>query len=167
MRFWALGLALIVLLTDLGTKAWVQNTIWLRYYPIIDGFFTIQHATNSGIAFGWFDDVDSSWKTPLLVVMALLAVSLVLYYLWTTPRSERVLLLSLGLLLGGIVGNLIDRVLHGAVVDFIKIHWGTKFVWPTFNIADSAITIGVIVILLHSFLAPASKEEPQREPSSQ
>jgi len=167
LRLWALGLGLIVLIADLATKAWVQKTLWLQYYPVIDGFFTIQYATNSGIAFGWFDKVDSSLKTPILSLMALLAIGLVLYYIWTTPERDRFLLLSLGLLLGGIMGNLIDRLLHGAVVDFLKVHWGTKFVWPTFNLADSAITTGVVVILLYSFLTPSSQEEPeQKAPSS-
>ncbi len=163
---WAVGVGLIVLIADLVTKAWVQKTAWLQYYPVIDGFFTIQYATNSGIAFGWFDEVESSLKTPILGLMALLAITLVLYYIWTTPVRERFLLLSLGLLLGGILGNLIDRLLHGAVVDFIKVHWGTKFVWPTFNLADSAITTGVVVILLYSFLTPTAEEEPQKEAPS-
>lgn len=166
LRFWAFTIAGLTLLADLVSKSWVQHTVWLRYYPVIDGFLTIQHATNSGIAFGWFDDVNSAWKTPVLGIMAVVAIGLVFYYICTTPASERILLVALGILLGGILGNLIDRVFNGAVFDFIKVHWGTRYAWPTFNLADSAITVGVLVILLHSFLHPQPEEDPQQEASS-
>ena len=152
MRWWALLLASGVFAADMASKAIVKNTFWLHYYPVIEGFFTIQYSRNEGIAFGIFHDFDSAWKLPVLSAVAVLAILLVLYYLWTTPPSEKLVFVALGLLLGGILGNFVDRLMHESVVDFLKFHYHSDFAWPTFNIADSAITSGVILIFLSSFL---------------
>lgn len=152
MRLLSLGLGTLVFVLDVLSKALVKNTGWLHYYPVVEGFFTIQYATNEGIAFGLFHDLQSEWKTPLLTAMAVLAIIMVLYYVWTTPLHEKLVFVSLGLLLGGILGNFVDRLLHRSVVDFLKLHWGASFAWPTFNLADSAITLGVALILVSTFL---------------
>lgn len=152
MRLLSLGLGTLILVLDFLSKAWVKNTAWLHYYPIVEGFFTIQYATNEGIAFGFFHDSQWQWKSPLLAAMAVLAVVMVLYYVWTTPPHEKLVFVSLGLLLGGILGNFVDRLLHRSVVDFVKLHWGSDFAWPTFNLADSAITSGVLLILVSTFV---------------
>ena len=135
---------------DLSTKWWVENTLGQRpdaRYKVIEEFLTIHYMTNEGIAFGFFQE-ESAWKTPILTGIAILALAMILYYVLTTPPQEKLLFLAFGLLLGGISGNFTDRLFDGAVVDFIKVHWGTSFAWPTFNIADSAITTGVVLILL-------------------
>ncbi len=166
MRIFAVGLGLFVFALDALTKSWVKNTLWLHDYPVIDGYFTIQYATNQGIAFGLFHDLQSSWKTPVLAAMAVAAIAMVLYYVWTTPARERLVFVSLGLLLGGISGNFVDRILHESVVDFLKLHWGHRFAWPTFNVADSAITCGVAMILLASFLGAPQKPDLKPEKDS-
>jgi signal peptidase II len=73
------------------------------------------------------------------------------YYVWQTPDEERRVFMSLGLLLGGILGNFVDRLSRGYVVDFLEFHWQDSFAWPTFNIADAAITTGVVLIIFESF----------------
>jgi lipoprotein signal peptidase/chaperone LolA len=151
MRLLALILGAGVFLLDLLTKWWVQKTFWLHYYPVLEGHVTIQYVRNEGIAFGLFHDVDSQLKPVLLSAVAVLALGVVLYYLYTTPRSERLTFLALGLLLGGISGNFVDRLLNGYVVDFLTLHWQDKFAWPTFNVADAAITTGVALILFRTF----------------
>ena len=150
MRLASLTIAMLVLVLDLATKWWVKSYLYRGSYSIVDGFFTIQYAENSGIAFGFLDSLESSWKAPLLGLLAVLATAMVLYYIWTTPDQERTALIALGLILGGILGNFIDRLMHTFVVDFIRVHWRNLFAWPTFNVADSAITSGVVLILLLS-----------------
>lgn len=151
MRRVALLLAGVVLVLDLASKWWIVHTPGLHYFPILDGFFTIEYTLNRGIAFGLLHQVESPWKPALLTLVALLALGLVAYYLLTTPPSERLLLASLGILLGGILGNLIDRLGDETVVDFLKLHWGSRFAWPTFNIADAAISTGVLLVLFDAF----------------
>lgn len=161
----AVGLGVFVLALDAMTKFVVHNDVRLHYYPVIDRFLTIEYATNEGIAFGLFHDMESSWKTPLLSAMAVLALVLVVYYVWTTPPHERLVFLALGLLLGGIAGNFLDRIQDSSVVDFVKVHWGARFAWPTFNVADSAITTGVLLILVCTLSGIYSSGRPE-EPST-
>lgn len=150
MRLFALGLGLVVFLLDLLTKRWVQNTEWLHHYPIVDGFVTIQFVRNEGIAFGLLHSLESAWKPFLLSLIAVVAVAIVLYYIASLPHSERLSFVSLGLLLGGVLGNFADRLSHGYVIDFLSLHWRDSFHWPTFNVADAAISAGVILILLET-----------------
>ncbi len=166
IRLQAIALGLLVFVLDTLSKYWVKTTPWLHDYPVVNGYFTIQYATNEGIAFGFFHDARSPWKTPLLATMAVVAIGMVLYYIWKTSPRERLVFASLGLLLGGILGNFVDRLLHQSVVDFLKLHWGVHYVWPTFNLADSAITTGVLMILLASFLSASSEQDREAEKDS-
>ncbi len=159
MRVFALILGLGVFALDYLSKVLVERTFWLWNYVVLDGLLTIQYATNRGIAFGLLHDLQSGWKGPLLGAMALLALGLVGFYIWTTPVEERLTFVALGLLMGGILGNFVDRMGDQSVVDFIKVHWGDSFAWPTFNFADSAITVGVFLILVLTFSAPQEAGE--------
>ncbi|MCZ6767608.1 MAG: signal peptidase II, partial [Acidobacteria bacterium] len=152
MRLAAISLGFIILTLDLITKWWVQSTSWLQNYRIIEGFLTIHYVQNEGIAFGLFHSLQSPWKPVILSVLAIIAVVIVLYYIRITPLDKPGLLASLGLLLGGILGNFIERLVHSHVTDFIELHWQDYFSWPTFNVADSAITCGVLFILYETFL---------------
>jgi len=162
MRLFAVILGLVVFVVDMATKWWVSNTLALHYYPVLDGIFTVHYVRNEGIAFGLFHSFESSWKPVVLSVMAIIAVAIVLYYVWQTPAEERRVFVSLGLLLGGILGNFVDRLMHGYVVDFLEFHWQDSFSWPTFNIADAAITTGVILIIYESFFG--RQESPEQAP---
>lgn len=151
MRVAAISLGFIILTLDLITKWWVQSAIWLQNYRIIEGFFTIHYVQNEGIAFGLFHSSQSQWKPIILSVLAIIAVIIVLYYIWSTPLDKPGLLISLGLLLGGILGNFLERIVHHHVTDFIELHWQDYFSWPSFNLADTAITCGVFFILYETF----------------
>ena len=162
MRSLAIIIGIIIFGADQITKGWV--TRWVTRsgckdpkLEIIEGFLTIDEQKNTGIAFGLWDDFESEWKLVILSGLALLAVIFVLYYIWTTPAGLLQLSVALGLLLGGILGNVTDRLLNGYVVDFIKVHWRDTIAWPTFNIADAAITCGVILIFLETFLGNNGK----------
>ena len=164
LRTLAVFLGLVVFALDLLTKWLVHNTAWLQYYPVINGFFTINYVRNEGIAFGLFHSLESEWKVVTLLFMGVIAVVVILYYIWSTPADQILLTVSLGLLLGGILGNFVDRLLHHYVIDFLELHWKDHFSWPTFNLADAAITCGVLLIFYTTFL-PRSTPESQEDQS--
>ena len=120
--------------------------------PVIAGFLNFTHVTNSGVAFGMFASDGSQLATALLTLLGLAALTVVGIYLWRTPAEDHRLLTSLALILGGAVGNLIDRMANGEVTDFIDVYFGT-YHWHTFNVADSAITVGIALMALDIFLA--------------
>jgi signal peptidase II len=97
------------------------------------------------VAFGLFAAGSSTFGVLALTLLGLVALGLVLYYFWRTPDTNKGVLFSLALILGGAVGNLVDRVMSGSVTDFIDVYVGTHH-WPTFNAADSAITIGIVLL---------------------
>lgn len=163
MRLLAIIIGFLVFAVDLVSKWWISNTLALHYYPVLDGIFTIHYVRNEGIAFGLFHSFESQWKPVVLSLMAIIAVVIVLYYIWQTSAEERLVFASLGLLLGGILGNFVDRLFHGYVVDFLELHWQDAFAWPTFNIADAAITTGVILVIYESFFGRQEHVEHETE----
>lgn len=157
----AILLGFVILTLDLLTKWWIQNASWLHDYSIIDGFFKIHYVQNEGIAFGLFHASQSAWKPVILSALAIIAVIVVIYYIWSAPSNQPQLFISLGLLLGGILGNFLERVVHRHVTDFIEVYWQDYFRWPTFNVADTAITCGVLFILYESFMGGQSETSSQ------
>jgi signal peptidase II len=141
----------VVLFLDRWTK-WLIVTRMLLNQTIlvIDGFFNITYVRNTGVAFGILDPVQSSLKSSILAVLTVAAVTAVIVYSWRTPVSRKLLQVGLSLILAGALGNLYDRVNYGYVVDFIEVYFRT-FRWPSFNIADSAITTGVALLALELF----------------
>jgi signal peptidase II len=163
LRYLLVSLAVIVL--DQWTKWLVE--VHLPHHstqPVIPGFFNLTHVRNTGVAFGLFasDGGGGNWLLTLLGLGALVAVGL---YFWYTPSRDRVLLAALALVVGGAVGNLIDRVSSGAVTDFLDVFVGLHH-WPSFNIADSAISVGIVLMAIDSFRprhALAAHEDRPRE----
>lgn len=148
-RFLLLGL--FVLALDQWTK-WIIEIRFALYEvrSIIPGL-NITRVENTGVAFGLLPARGSLWGTTLLTLLGLFALGVVITFFVRASRRERWLLTGLGLILGGAVGNLIDRVLSGAVTDFIDVYFGS-YHWHTFNVADSAITVGIAFMLLESVL---------------
>lgn len=165
LRLLFMGIGGVVFALDAITKWWVHGTPWLHYFPVIKGFFTIHYVRNEGIAFGLLHSTQSPWKPILLSLMAVIAVLIVVYYLWTNSIAERSVMWSLALLEGGILGNFSDRLLRGYVVDFLELHWRNSFSWPTFNVADAAITCGVFIILYQNFFGTSGFGEASDESS--
>ena len=140
--------AAIVLIADQLTKAWATASLKpVVYIEVIPGFFRLSYATNRGVAFSLFADspFDIRW---ILSGVSLVAALFVLSYFRRAPADNPRLNVSLALLMAGIVGNMIDRVRLGEVVDFIELHWQSLYSWPTFNVADSAICIGAVMLAL-------------------
>ena len=136
---------------DRWTKWLVQTRLVLNQtIPIIDAFFNITYVRNTGVAFGILDPVSLPLKSTVLAVLTLVAITGVLVYSWRTPANQTLLQVALSLILAGALGNLYDRVLYGYVIDFIEVYYRT-YRWPSFNVADSAITTGVGLLVLQIF----------------
>lgn len=147
--FWAL--AGLVVLLDQVTKAWVLATYRLHEtLPVIPGWFHLTYVRNPGAAFGLFSGRAEAFRVPFFLAVTAVALVVILITAWRTDASRRWFLAALGLVCGGAVGNLIDRLRWGEVVDFLDVFWKTHH-WPAFNVADSAITVGVILLVLEEF----------------
>jgi signal peptidase II len=161
LRYLWVSLAVVVL--DQWTKWLVEVHLpWHLAQPVVPGFLNLTHVRNTGVAFGLFaaDGVSSaSW---MLTALGLLALGAVGVYFWIASPRDRGLLIALALVVGGAVGNLIDRVSSGAVTDFIDVYFGAHH-WPSFNVADSAISIGIVLMAIDSLRARKASHasEPQ------
>jgi signal peptidase II len=154
----------ILLLADAVTKWYAVKLLApRRSVEIIPGFLRFSYVENSGVAFGLFDSVDSAIKPYILAALALVAIIILHLYIVRTPPGRKLLILALAVTLGGIWGNFVDRVLRGFVVDFIEFHWRGAFSWPNFNVADSAITIGIILLLIDTIRNPEAGKEPDKQ----
>jgi signal peptidase II len=141
-------LAAAVVVIDQATKFMVKARLPLHdSVTVIPGFFDITHVRNTGAAFGMLNNVEFAYKPAVMVIVALVALGAVASYALTLPASQRIARLGLALILGGAVGNLIDRATMGYVVDFVDVYWRGVHFWA-FNVADSAITVGVALMLL-------------------
>jgi signal peptidase II len=152
-------LALLVFILDHFTKWLVRSRMELHEaIELIPGYARISYVRNSGVAFGLFADIQSVWKPYILASMAVIAVVVILMYSARMPSNRILLQLALAITLGGILGNFTDRIMHGFVVDFIELHIKEVFHWPTFNVADSAITMGIALLLVDTVKHPEVEE---------
>ena len=136
--------ALIVI--DQYTKFMVTLHIPLSYsINVVEGFFNLTHVRNSGVAFGIFSEQNSELKPYLLIFVSIIAIIAILVIFHQTERQKRLVQGGLVLVFSGAIGNLIDRVLHKEVIDFIDIFFNNRH-WPAFNVADACITIGVMLL---------------------
>jgi signal peptidase II len=141
-------IALFVLILDQFTKFYFEHNYALgQFNVLIENHLYLTHVRNPGAAFGIL--ADSPWRLPFFLTVALIAVVGILWYLRTMPVTAKGMHLSLGLIFGGAIGNVIDRIRLGEVVDFIGVHW-YQYHWPAFNVADSAISVGVAILLIVS-----------------
>jgi len=144
---------LAVVLADQATKALVERTLVLHETIPLAPFVALTYVRNTGAAFGVLAAAPVGVRLPLFLTVTVVATAAVLSYLRRTPADQRWRVAALGAILGGALGNLLDRVRYGEVVDFLDLHWRDLH-WPAFNVADAAITVGVAVVLLASFERP-------------
>ncbi len=151
---WVL-LAGIIIMADAWTKQWAVDTLVL-YRPLeVNGWLNWTLAYNYGAAFSFLNDA-GGWQRWFFIVLAVGVTGFLLVWLFRLHRSEWRVGLALGLVIGGAIGNLIDRISLGYVVDFIDVHYAGHH-WPAFNIADSAITCGIALLLLDTLLVSMKK----------
>ena len=154
-RPWLLGISALVIALDRITKIWVSRHITEGdAITVLPHVFRISHVENSGAAFSMFASVPNPERTRwMLTAFSLLAAVVVLVVLVRVGRRLSLTALSMALVLGGALGNVWDRIRYGVVVDFLEVHI-VHYHWPDFNVADSAIVIGGILLLLDSLLSP-------------
>jgi len=150
--------AVAVLALDQATKAIVARTLAPHATVPLLPFFALTYVRNTGAAFGVFAAAPASLRLPLFLLVTVVAVAALVSFLRRTPVGQPWLVGALGAILGGAVGNLVCRLRYGEVIDFLDLHWGDLH-WPAFNVADSAITVGVAIVLL-SGLHPTARVPP-------
>lgn len=143
-----LAITFLVILLDQVTKALIVSTMRIYdSFAVIEGFFSITHVRNPGAAFGFLAAAPPLFRCLFFIAVTVAAIVLILHYLRVSRIEEPSLVSALALILAGAVGNLIDRVRFGEVVDFLDLYVGSRH-WPAFNVADSAITIGAAILMV-------------------
>ncbi len=145
-----LGIAAIVILLDQFSKTLITGAFQLNQSHTVTSFFNIVRVHNSGAAFSFLAGA-SGWQRWFFVGLGALAAIFIVWLL-RSHGGQRLFSWALALILGGAIGNVIDRLLHGHVIDFIQVHYASAYYFPAFNIADSAITIGAGCLILDEFL---------------
>lgn len=139
-----------LLVLDQATKAYVTRTMELYHsIPVIENFFSFTYLRNKGAAFSIF--AHSSFRLPFLIAVSVIAIIGIIYYFSKINPNDRNTAVGMSFILAGAAGNLMDRVRHGEVVDFLDAHWYGHH-WPAFNVADSAIFVGVVLIVFANFI---------------
>lgn len=142
-----------IVIADQGSKVLVQRLIPLfDSVTVIPGFMDLVHIHNAGVAFGLMNDMDHPYRSAFTLGLALVALAGIVYYARQIHPRERLARVGLSLILGGAVGNLIDRIRLGHVVDFIDVYQGNVHFWA-FNVADAAISCGAALIFIELFFA--------------
>lgn len=147
-----IGLAVLVVIVDQLTKLWIMNNFTLHeQLNIIPGFFNLVYVTNTGAAFGFLAG-DKTWlRQAFFIGVAIIALGVIVFAFGHLKKQGRLFVYALSLIAGGAVGNLIDRLRFGSVVDFLDFYLGS-YHWPAFNAADSAISVGVGLFLFGTLL---------------
>ncbi len=148
-----LWLALLVFVLDIGSKLFVMNTMgygWANRIEVLP-FFNLLYVHNYGAAFSFLSDA-GGWQRWFFATIALTVSGMLAYWMCQTPASNKILNIAYALVIGGAIGNLFDRLVHGFVIDFLDFFIGTNH-WPAFNLADTAICIGAGLIVLESILS--------------
>lgn len=159
MRKYHFLIALIVVVADRASKWLVARSIPLHdSVSVLPGMLRLTHVQNSGAAFGLFAESPSEWKVALLIMFSMLALVVVSALLWKNSHRMTSTGVGLALILGGALGNLWDRLLSGHVVDFFDFYLGS-YHWPAFNIADSAIVVGALLLVSEILFANSPTEQ--------
>jgi signal peptidase II len=145
-----LGIAAIVILLDQFTKVLILHSFELDGGQVVTSFFNLVRVHNTGAAFSFLAGA-TGWQRWLFVGLGTAAA---LFIVWMLKRhgGQRLFGWALALILGGAIGNVIDRLLHGYVIDFVQLHWRSAYYFPSFNVADSAITAGAALLILDELI---------------
>lgn len=154
--------AAIVIALDQATKVWVASAMQLHQSIAVFSWFNLTYVRNPGAAFSLFADHSSAFRVPFFALVFVLAGGAIAFFVRQTPASQKSVLAACGLVLGGAIGNLIDRLAYGEVIDFADAHWNGMH-WPAFNVADACISIGVGLLLLRGVFV---RDEQQAESSA-
>ncbi len=157
---WVLAFLLVSYPADQISKTWiVQDFHYGERLGVIRDFFTITHVRNPGGAFSFFADGPVEYRMAFFVGASIVALVLLVIFLRQLEPESRLAASALGMIMGGAMGNLTDRLVYGEVIDWLEFQLTATYTWPTFNIADSTIVVGVAILMVEVFLA----EEPTQE----
>jgi len=152
------------LLIDRLTKLWVVDRFhYGERLVVIPDFFNLTHVRNPGGAFSFMATMSSEFRQAFFLGTGLLAIILLLSFFRRLEPGQKLSATAIGAVLGGAIGNLTDRIIYGEVIDFLDFRLWGGYVWPTFNMADSWIVVGVGVLMLEMFLEPEVEESPSED----
>jgi signal peptidase II len=158
-----LWVSLAVLAADRATKFAIEGTSPIFRHSVVSDIVVLVHSQNPGIAFSMFSESKSSWLAPVLVAVSVAVMALLGWMIVKDLVGGALAQCGLSLILGGAAGNAVDRVIHGGVTDFLEVRLWT-YIWPAFNLADSAITVGAFLVLFELlFGAPHHAATGERE----
>lgn len=147
-----LVVAVVILVVDQWTKHLVHHNFrWGESVPVLEPFFSLTYVRNMGAAFGLLHRAPAYFREPFFIVVPVLALFIIGFVYYRLAEHETLTALALSLIVGGAIGNLIDRLRFGYVIDFLDFHWRDFYHWPAFNVADSAIVVGVALMFVQSF----------------
>lgn len=139
----------IVILIDQCTKNLITHHFELgQTQSLISDFFNLTYVRNTGAAFGMLRDAHPSFRVPFFMIVPMIALIVIGYVFYQLPAKDKKLSTAFSLVVGGAIGNLIDRIHYGYVVDFLDFHWKYLYHFPAFNVADSAICVGVAILMV-------------------
>jgi signal peptidase II len=141
-----LGATAVIVLDQITKAAIVAKFVKHESYAIVDGFFNIVYVMNPGAAFGFLANMSETFRYIFFTGITVVVILLIIYYIVKSKSQNMLMVISLTLIFAGAVGNLIDRIRFGAVVDFLDVYIGTAH-WPAFNVADSAISLGAMLMI--------------------
>ncbi|MCM0604984.1 MAG: signal peptidase II [Xanthomonadaceae bacterium] len=144
-------LPLIIVLDQITKMLIVDKFTLHEMLPVINNYFDITRIHNTGAAFGMLANADPIIRIPFFIIIPIVALGMIFYFLKTLPDTSKWSALALALILSGAIGNLIDRIVYGYVVDFLYFSWNHEYFFPAFNVADSAISIGASMLALAMF----------------
>jgi signal peptidase II len=151
------AIALVGLISDQVTKVYIDRSMRLfDSIPIVENFFHITYVRNRGAAFSFLSD--ASWRLPFFITISIIAAFVILIAFRKMRDDQKLAHISLSMIFSGAVGNLIDRVRLGEVIDFLDVHW-YRHHWPAFNVADSLICVGVMLLALDMVLEEKRQKE--------
>ena len=151
-----------VVLLDVVTKAYIASTMFVHEsFAVIEGFFNITYIRNPGAAFGFLAGASAGFRISFFLLVTIAVMVMILYYILKSDMVDLLETFSLSLILSGALGNMIDRLRFGEVIDFIDVYIGSHH-WPAFNVADSAISVGAVMIVLAML---KKKEQVDHSPS--
>ena len=155
-----------VIVLDQITKRLVATSVELHdSREIVSGLVSLTHVRNRGAAFGFLSNAEFPHQAILFSLLSLVALGAIAVYSFRLPAAQRWAQLALALIMGGAVGNLIDRIAYGFVIDFVDVYWRGHH-WPAFNVADSCISIGVAMLILDLLRSPAERPAAAEEPGA-
>lgn len=164
-RWLSAGLAATIVVADQITKQIIDRTMGLHdSREVIPGLLSLTYVRNRGAAFGVLSNADLPYQHLWFSVLSIAALAAIVVYALRLPPTDRLAQGALASIMGGAVGNLIDRMAHGYVIDFVDVYWRGNH-WPAFNVADSCISIGVALLILDTLRSPKDRPSTDGAPT--